>query len=92
MSGPGRTDALGHRFSELRTSVVYAVALASGWLTPAEKVHALRKAGVWDHARSRDQTDLLLAAGAYEEAIPRYAAFGHWRKVGDAQLALGTDR
>lgn len=83
------TDSLGHRLQELRSSVVYGIALASGWLTPAEKLYALKTARLWDEARSRDQTDLLMASGAYEEAIPRYAAFGHWRKVGDAQLAMG---
>lgn len=82
-------DALEHRLRELRSSVVYGVSLATGWLTPAEKIYALKTSGLWDEARSRDQTDLLMAAGAYAEAIPRYAAFGHWRKVGDAQFALG---
>jgi len=30
-----------------------------------------------------------MAAGCFEEAIPLYAAFAHWRKVGDALFALG---
>ncbi|MBH0111618.1 hypothetical protein I5E68_01460 [Novosphingobium sp. YJ-S2-02] len=74
---------------ELLKSVVYSIALEKTWLKPAEKIYALQSAGLWEAARSRDQVDLMMAAGCYEEAIPLYAAFSHWRKVGDALFALG---
>lgn len=77
------------RIEELRSSVTYAIALAKGWLSPAEKIHALKASGLWDVARTRDQADLLMAAGAYREAIPIWQTFSHWRKIGDALLALG---
>lgn len=77
------------RIAELRSSVAYAIALANGWLTPAEKIHALKASRLWEVARTRDQADLLMAAGAYREAIPIWETFSHWRKIGDAQLALG---
>jgi hypothetical protein len=83
-------DSLARRIDDLRGSVVYSIAISAGWMTPAEKIRALKSAELWDQARSRDQTDMLMAAGGYEEAIPRYAAFGHWRKVGDAYFALGN--
>ena len=78
-----------YREDELRKSVVYSIALEKTWLTPAEKLFALHNSGTWGTARSRDQVDLLMAAGCFEEAIPLYAAFAHWRKVGDALFALG---
>lgn len=77
------------RAEELRKSVVYSIALEKTWLNPAEKIYALQSSGTWGAARSRDQGDLLMAAGCFEEAIPLYAAFAHWRKVGDALFALG---
>lgn len=77
------------RAEELRKSVVYSIALEKTWLKPAEKIYALQSSGSWEAARGRDQVDLLMAAGCYEEAIPLYAAFAHWRKVGDALFALG---
>lgn len=80
---------LKYRAEELRKSVVYSIVLEKAWLKPAEKIYALQSSGSWEAARSRDQVDLMMAAGCYEEAIPLYAAFAHWRKVGDALFALG---
>ena len=82
-------SSLSYRADELRKSVVYSIALEKTWLKPAEKIYALQSAGMWEAARSRDQVDLMMAAGCHEEAIPLYAAFAHWRKVGDALFALG---
>lgn len=73
----------------MRKSVVYSIALEKTWLKPAEKIYVLQSSGNWGAARSRDQVDLLMAGGGYEEAISLYAAFAHWRKVGDALFALG---
>ena len=81
--------SLSYRADELRKSLVYSIALEKTWLKPGEKIYALQSSGNWGAARSRDQVDLLMAAGCYEEAIPLYAAFAHWRKVGDALFALG---
>ncbi|MFC3174681.1 hypothetical protein ACFOD9_10490 [Novosphingobium bradum] len=80
---------MNYRTEEFRKSVVYSIALEKTWLKPAEKIYALKNSGTWEAARSRDQVDLMMAAGCYEEAIPLYAAFAHWRKVGDALFALG---
>lgn len=80
---------MNRRAEELRKSVVYSIALEKTWLKPAEKIYALQSAGFWEAARSRDQVDLMMAAGCYGEAIPLYTAFAHWRKVGDALFALG---
>jgi hypothetical protein len=77
------------RALQLLESVVYSIALEKSWLTPAEKLFALQASDTWKLARSRDQVDLLMAAGCYEEAIPLYSAFSHWRKVGDALFAMG---
>lgn len=77
------------RVEALRSDLLFSVALATGWLKPAEKIFAIRSAGLWNEVRARDRTDLLMAAGAYEEAIPDYAALHHWRKVGDACFAMG---
>ena len=77
------------RVAELRSSVIYAIALSTGWLKPGEKIYALKASRLWDDARTRDQADMLMAAGAYQEAMPLWEKFSHWRKIGDALLALG---
>ncbi|MBU7590888.1 MAG: hypothetical protein KAF42_16955, partial [Sphingopyxis terrae] len=77
------------RTEQLRSDILFSVAQATGWLKPAEKIFAIRSAGLWDEVRPRDRTDLLMAAGAYADAIPDYAALSHWRKVGDAYFAMG---
>lgn len=77
------------RVDDLRADILYSVALAAGWLKPAEKIFAVESAGLWDELRQRDRTDLLMSAGAYAEAVPDFAALSHWRKVGDAYFAMG---
>lgn len=78
------------RIDELRKNVLYSISLSKGWLSPAEKLYSIHSSDTWQHLRSRDQVDLLMAAGCYEEAIPKYEAFSHWRKVGDAYFATGN--
>jgi hypothetical protein len=73
----------------LRNNLASRLARASGWLSSAEKIFVLHRTANWANIRSREQVNLLMAAGCYSEAIPMYEAIGHWRKVGDAQLALG---
>lgn len=77
------------RIEQLRSDILFSVAQATGWMKPAEKIFAIQSAGLWNDVRPRDRTDLLMAAGAYADAIPDYAALSHWRKVGDAYFAMG---
>lgn len=77
------------RIAELRSDLLFSVAQATGWLTAAEKIFAIRSAGLWKEVRPRDQTDLWMAAGAYAEAIPEFERLSQWRKVGDALFAMG---
>ena len=73
----------------LKGELSSALARTSGWLSPSEKIAVLHRTASWDTIRSREKVDLLMAAGCYREAIPLFESFSHWRKIGDAQLALG---
>jgi hypothetical protein len=73
----------------LRGDLASSLARTNGWLSPAEKISVLHRTWNWEALRSRERVDLLMAAGCYREAIPIFETFSHWRKIGDAQLAMG---
>lgn len=73
----------------LRGDIASSLARTTGWLTPAEKISVLHRASNWETIRFREKVDLLMAAGCYREAIPIFETFSHWRKIGDARLAIG---
>lgn len=82
-------ESSARNITALRHELASSLARASGWLSPAEKIAVLHRTTCWETIRSREQVDLLMAAGCYREAIPIFEALSHWRKIGDAQLALG---
>ena len=81
--------SLSRSIDTLRGDLASSLARTNGWLTPAEKIAVLHRTSTWETIRSRERVDLLMAAGCYREAIPIFETFSHWRKIGDAQLALG---
>lgn len=81
--------SLARSIDTLRGDLASSLARTSGWLSPAEKIAVLHRTSNWETIRSREKGDLLMAAGCYREAIPIFETFSHWRKIGDAQLALG---
>ena len=82
-------DATNRSIVALRGDLSSALARTNGWLSPAEKIAVLYRTSNWETIRSREKVDLLMAAGCYREAIPLFENFSHWRKIGDAHLALG---
>lgn len=73
----------------LKGDLASSLARTSGWLSPAEKIAVLQRTSNWETIRSRERVDLLMTAGCYREAIPIFETLSHWRKIVDAQLALG---
>lgn len=76
------------KFEQLRESVIYSIANSSGRFSFAEKIFALKDSRSWSDVRLRDQADILMGAGCYDDAIPQFASISHWRKVGDALFAM----
>lgn len=85
----GASEATDRSIVALKGDLSSALARTNGWLSPAEMIAVLHRTSNWETIRSREKVDLLMAAGCYREAIPLFENFSHWRKIGDAQLALG---
>jgi hypothetical protein len=59
-------------------------------LNAEERIAVIERTGGRTHLHDRRYADLLHDAGCFAEASRLFETVGHWRKVGDCQLALGN--